>query len=360
MTPHERFLALMHFKPVDKMPLWEWGPWPSALRRWQREAIGEGKEAPQYAECENRVSVGVDMWMRPSFEVKVLQEDAETRIEQNERGIIQRVLKNPDAMSMPHHLEYPVKTRADWEAMKERFDPADPGRFPDDWRQRCEQWRRDGPVLMTQGPRSPSLFGLVREFMGPERALCAFCDEPDLIHDMMEFNTEFLLELLPRVFREAPVSAVYFWEDMCYRAGPLISPAMFRRFMLPRYKRITDLARRHGVDVCFVDSDGNTEQLIPLWIEAGIKGNYPMEVAAGMDVGKLRRQYGRELLMHGGIDKRALAQGREAIDKELARRVPVAQEGGYVPHVDHAVPHDVSYENFAYYWRRKKEMLGLA
>jgi uroporphyrinogen decarboxylase len=76
--------------------------------------------------------------------------------------------------------------------------------------------------------------------------------------------------LLPRVIGDAPLSAIFFWEDMCYRGGPLISPAMFREFMLPRYKRITELARSLGIDVIFVDSDGDVSELIPLWLESGI------------------------------------------------------------------------------------------
>jgi uroporphyrinogen decarboxylase len=262
-------------------------------------------------------------------------------------------------MSMPEHIEYPVKTRSDWEELKLRFNPDDPGRLPPDWQARCERWRADGPVIKFQGQRSPSLFGFVRELMGPERTLYAFYDEPGLVHDIMETNTEFILGVLRRVTETAPLTTVFFWEDMCYRSGPLISPKMFREFMLPRYKRITDFTRSQGIDRIFVDSDGDVSQLIPLWIEAGINGVYPMEVAAGMDVAKLRREYGQDLLMTGGIDKRVLAQGREAIDEELRRRMPVVEEGGYIPHLDHAIPHDVPYEAFVYYWKRKKEYLGI-
>ena len=110
---------------------------------------------------------------------------------------------------------------------------------------------------------------------------------------------------------------------------------------------------------CMVDSDGDVSELIPLWLEAGINGIYPMEVAAGNDLVELRREYGRDLLMTGGIDKRVLARDRRAIDDELAARIPLAEQGGYIPHIDHGIPHDVPYENFAYYWERKKELLGI-
>jgi len=359
MTPHERFLACMRFQPVDRPPLWEWGPWPSTLRRWQREALGQGAQPPQFAQCDAKVLCGVDLWMLPRYPVEVLAQDDQFVTRRTERGIVERVPKSPDQMTMPAHLEFPVKDRADWEALKRRFDAGTPGRLPPDWPQRCSRWREQQPVLIFQGPRSPSLFGFVRELMGPERALCAFHDEPGLVHDMMETYTEFVRALLPRVLAEAPLTALFFWEDMCYRAGPLISPAMFREFMLPRYRRITDLARGHGVDVIFVDSDGDVSLLIPLWLKAGINGVYPMEVAAGMDVRALRRRYGRDLLMTGGLDKRVLARNRRAIDEELAAKLPLAAQGGYIPHLDHAIPHDVPYENFAYYWARKKELLGI-
>jgi len=360
MTPHERFRACALYRPFDRVPLWEWEPWPSTLRRWQREALGEGGEPPQFAECDSKRTCAVDMWMRPRFAERVLHEDAESITKLSDRGQIIRTLKDPDATTMPQHLEYPVKTRADWEALKKRFDPCDTGRYPADWLQLCAQWRAEGCSLILTGPRSPGFFGFVRELLGPERALTAFCDEPDLIHDMMEFNAAFLAALLPRALAEAPLTAIMFWEDMCYRGGPLISPRMFREFMLPPYQRLTALARRHGVETIYVDSDGNIEQLIPLWLEAGINGMFPLEVAAGMDVAKLRRQYGRDLFCIGGIDKRVLARDRRTIDRELRRTLPLAERGGYIPHLDHAIPHDVPYANFAYYWERKKKMLGVA
>jgi len=298
--------------------------------------------------------------MLPRFEERVIREDEQSITKLTERGVVTRTLKDPDAMSMPEHIEYPVKTRADWEALKKRFDPAAPARFPADWSERCARCRREGPALILVGSRQPGFFGFVRELLGPERALTAFCDEPALVHDMMDCNAEFLVNLLPRALDEAPVTAVMFWEDMCYRGGPLISPAMFREFMLPCYRRVTEVIRKHGVDAIYVDSDGNIEQLIPLWLEGGVNGMFPMEVAAGMDVRKTRREYGRDLFLIGGIDKRVLARDRKAIDRELAAKLPLTEQGGYIPHLDHAIPHDVPYANFAYYWERKKRLLGIA
>jgi len=195
--------------------------------------------------------------------------------------------------------------------------------------------------------------------MGAEEALLLMADDPALARDIMEYRTDFMMRVMERALREVRPEWIIFWEDMAYKTASLISPAMFREFMLPRYKRLAQFGRSFGVDVAFVDTDGYVDELIPLFLKAGIRGIYPMEVNAGMDVARLRRKYGRDLLLMGGIDKRALAVGPEAIEAELARCIPVALEGGYIATVDHSLPPDISYANFQYYWRRKKELLGI-
>ena len=100
------------------------------------------------------------------------------------------------------------------------------------------------------------------------------------------------------------------------------------------------------------NSDGDITSLIPVWLEAGINVLYPFEVQAGMDVVKVRQKYGRNLRMWGGIDKRVLAIGHEAIDKELERVEPLVREGGYIPSLDHSIPPDVSYSNYLYFMER--------
>jgi len=158
-----------------------------------------------------------------------------------------------------------------------------------------------------------------------------------------------------RALREADLDYVLLWEDMAYKTGPHISPDMFRRFMMKPYKKLTGFIRDHGVDLIFVDSDGDSGPLIPLWMEGGVNGFYPIERVAGMDAVSLRKQYGRELRLMGGIDKRAMAEGPKAIDRELANVAPLLRDGGFIPWCDHHVPPDVSLEHYQYYVRRMQE-----
>jgi uroporphyrinogen decarboxylase len=129
--------------------------------------------------------------------------------------------------------------------------------------------------------------------------------------------------------------------------------------MVPRYRRIADALREHGCDVAYIDCDGNINQLVPLWLKGGINGMFPVEVAAGSDPLALREQYGKEVLLFGGVNKRALARGKEAIRRELERIFPVVQQGGWIPHVDHRVPPDVTLDDYLYYLKLKRDMLGI-
>jgi len=214
----------------------------------------------------------------------------------------------------------------------------------------------DVPISLEVG----GFYGYLREWIGSERILYMFYDDPVLIEDMMEQMLYLEIEVIKRVVKDIRVDMATFWEDMCYKAGPLISPAMVRRFMMPRYKKITDLLRSNGVDVIYLDSDGNIEQLVPLWLESGINYLWPFEVAAGNDAVALRKKYGKDLIIGGTIDKRALAKGKEAIKEEVMSKVPfLLGQGGYLPTTDHGVPPDVTFENYCYYINLMREVAGL-
>jgi len=162
------------------------------------------------------------------------------------------------------------------------------------------------------------------------------------------------------VVKDIKIDIALYWEDMCYKAGPLISPKMVRKFMMPRYKKVMELLHENGVEFIYLDSDGNIESLIPLWLECGINYMWPLEVAAGNDAVALRKTYGKDLILAGAIDKRALAKDKAAIKKEVYSKVPfLLEQGGYFPSTDHSVPPDVSLDNYQYYINTMREVAGL-
>jgi len=115
-------------------------------------------------------------------------------------------------------------------------------------------------------------------------------------------------------------------------------------------------ARKKGCALSLVDCDGNPEALIPLWLEAGVNIMFPLEVTEGVDHWAWRKKFGKELLLRGGISKEAVAAG--TIEKELERVRPLIDSGGYVPHLDHLAPPNISYKEYLAYLKAKRRIIG--
>jgi uroporphyrinogen decarboxylase len=361
MTHRERWLRTMHYQTVDHVPDVEFGYWGDTLRAWQeqglpREISDDGK-ADRYFGFAPAGGAGGDLGLRPGFESKVIGERDGHRIVRDGSGVTYEE-HTDGASSIPHYIDFPIKSRADWPEFKRRLNPNTPGRYPDDetWARWKATWAaRDYPLTVSFG----SLFGWLRNWMGFEGASMMMYDDPGLMHEMMEHLTEFFIAVQRRTLEEVAIDYGSFWEDMAFGHGPMISPKMFDEFLVPRYQRITEFAKRHGVDVFVVDCDGNINDVAGLWLKGGVNCMFPIEVAAGTDPVVLRRRWGKEMLLAGGVNKRALARGKRDIDAEIKRLEPLVAEGGFIPHVDHRVPPDVSFDNYVYYLKVKRSAFGI-
>jgi uroporphyrinogen decarboxylase len=174
---------------------------------------------------------------------------------------------------------------------------------------------------------------------------------------MLKRHIDFLIALYDDVLGQVSLDYCYVWEDMAYKNGPLVSPNHFKKHFLPCYKRLTNFLRDHGIDVVMVDCDGDVYSLLPLFLEGGANYLFPMEVAAGMDICKVRDLY-PDLVIGGGMDKQQIARGKDAIDKELEKVEYMMNQGGrWFPHVDHLVDPQISWENFLYYRKQLKAIV---
>jgi uroporphyrinogen decarboxylase len=353
MSFRRAFRAIMDFERADFLPLFEWGYWPATLERWRAEGLPAAVQPWEHFGLTWYEHSPVNMGLLPHFETGVLRDEGETYVLRQWDGVVVR--RRKDELSMPQWLEFPVKTRRDWDALAERLDPHHPARYPDDWPQRVVAWRtRDH--LLTPGCCEVGFFGWLRALMGVENLLLAYYDDPDLLHAMNRQHLDFLRTVMERELQEVDFDFAFLWEDMAYNSGPLIGPALVREFMLPYYRELLAFLRSHGIRLVLLDSDGDVTQLIPLFAEVGVDGLLPFEVAAGMDVRRVREQYPR-LRILGGLDKRVLPLGAAAIDAELEAKLPaMLARGGYLPSLDHHVPPDVSLEAFGYYVERCRDL----
>jgi uroporphyrinogen decarboxylase len=354
MNSRERFLATMYYRDRDRCPWGEMGFWPETLERWHNEGWPDDVYLNDFFGFDRlRERVNVNTNLIPGFKRQVLEETDRYIIVRRETGIIAKEFKGELSYHMPQWLDFPLKTRRDWETgINPRLNPLSPTRYPEYWNEKVNMWdQRDYPLTLRMG----SVFGWLRNWMGLEGIALALYDNPVWVQEMMDTLVDFCIKCGERALQEVDLDYILLWEDMAYKNGPLISPRMFRQFMLEPYKRLTGFIRDHGVDLIFVDSDGDAESLLPLWIEGGVNGFYPIERAAGMDPIKVRQRFGKELRLLGGIDKRAMISGPEAIDAELIHILPLLKEGGFIPWCDHHVPPDVPLDHYLYYVKRMKQ-----
>lgn len=360
MTPRERWRRVFHYQAVDRIPCYEFGYWAELYAEWHEQGlprkIVNERQLDAYFGYDRRVGVPVKLDILPPFEREVLEETDTHLIIRDTNGSIAEVNKDGSS-SIPHYLQFPIKGRRDWDAFKERLDPDTVGRVPENVLELAAQYRHsDLPVGLSIG----SLFGKLRDWMGFEAIAMMVYDDPDLIDEMVETMCVLITTTIKPLLSLFEFDYAGGWEDMAFNNGPIISPKMFRQFLVPRYKRIADLLRQHGVDVIWTDCDGNINAVIDLWLEAGYNCVFPIEVRAGTDPVALRQRFGKDILLLGGFDKMALLKGPEGILAELKRLTPVVEEGGFIPHVDHRTPAGVKLEDYRYYVREKKAMLGYA
>ncbi|HUT73723.1 MAG TPA: uroporphyrinogen decarboxylase family protein [Armatimonadota bacterium] len=364
MTHRERLLATLRFEPVDRVPDYEFGAWEQTINRWEQEGLPAGLggvwgSIQCYFHTDEKdfgPTLGINIALFPAFERKVLEEKGDHVIVQDLDGAVSEMMKPELGASIPRYLRHALETRADWELIRdERLNPDTPGRIPDDIDDRCRRTLdADYPVAANCG----SVYGLLRNWMGVENISIAIAEDPEWVAEMITHLTELKLSVYERVAGKCRLDLGWWWEDMCYKKGPLVSPRWFQQYAVPQCKRTTEFLRREcGCEFHMVDCDGNIHQLVPAWIEGGVSVMFPLE-AAHTDAYKIREQFGVRAPLRGGFDKRALAAGKEAIDREFDRLRPLLAGGGFIPHTDHLVPPDVSWEDFVYYRERKCEFIG--
>jgi len=368
MNNRQRFSATMHYQPRDRAPIADFGFWEETIPIWHDQGL-PGEVFFTYA-ANNTVNffgmdfgidnlgIGVESGLCPLFEEKVIEEHGNRIILQQNDGVL--VERDRFMGSIPRPIAHTLTDRESWKKhFAPRLNPDNPDRFPLDWDERVRRWKntQHDEILTLPGG---SLYGWLRNWMGLERLSLTIYDDPAFVEEMITTVADCILGVLEKTLSSGvQFQACGIWEDMAYKAGPLLSPRHFKKYMLPHYRRLADLCHRHGVDVIWVDCDGKIDLLLPLWLEAGINCMFPLEVGTWQaDPIKFRQEYGRDLLMMGGFNKHILAQSKSDIEQEVLRLAPLVAEGGYIGFCDHRVPPDVPFENYLYYLKKVREIWG--
>jgi len=355
MDSRSRIINTVLFNKIDRQPFNPYfGPWTETVMRWENEGLPKNSGWKTGLNFDPGIHIlDVNLGFCPSFKKETIDEKEDTWLVRTELGILQEVWKG--GSTIPKVIENPVKDRESWKKiMIERLNPDSPERFPSGWDNTARTCINNDYIIQL-GKFPYGLFGTLRDLLGVENLLIAFYDDPDLIHEIMDYLTDFWISIYEKVCAKIKIDAIHIWEDMSGKNGSLISPQMVNDFMLPNYKKISSFAHKHNIPIISLDTDGDCSQLIPLFLEGGINMLLPFEVAAGNDVIKIRKQYPK-LCIVGGIDKREIAKGPESIDRELKRIIPMFGGPGYWPALDHLIHPEISYNDYKYFvlslWQR--------
>jgi uroporphyrinogen-III decarboxylase len=363
MNQRERFVRLMQYQPVDRCPIWDFGFWEETLPAWQEQGMPRDVHPDDFFGMDMQWrGIGVGIGLSPAFESKVLEDQGDRQVILQNDGVI--VLQKKTMKTIPHYIDWTLKDRASWgKEFRPRLDPDTPGRIPDDFVQQCKanaDATRTWPLSINAG----SLFGKLRDYMGFQNIAVLVYDDPGLLEEMIRTTADLIVTVLSRALKIARDNGVTFdyagmWEDMCFNHGPIIGPKFVAKWMQPHYRRISDLLRSYGCNFVVLDCDGKIDELIPIWLDAGVNVMFPLEIGTwGADPIAYRKRFGNTMRIMGGFDKHILASSKDAITKEVHRLAPLVEEGGFIPFCDHRVPMDVCLENYLHYINMAKKVFG--
>lgn len=371
MTHRERLLAVLNYEKADRIPVVHFGFWGEALQKWVREGhitaelantCGDG--TPSDRIISEKIGFDYNYFtvafpksgMGPlsyNFEQKKVGETPDGfELWQNPYGVIEK--HRGDAGSIPAEVDHVLKNRTSWE---EHFLPRmqfSEDRIDSGYLQSLKNRDMEYPLGIYCG----SMYGTLRDFMGVEGISYLYADDEDLFAEMIQTTGDLWYNIVKAELESGVTfDFAHFWEDICFKNGPLVSPSVFREYVLPQYKRITDLVKSYGIRNVSVDCDGFIDALIPVWLDGGVNTMFPIEYGTWhASIAPWREKYGKTIRGVGGMCKHVFEQDYAAVDAEIERLKPLIALGGYIPCPDHRITPEAKWENIQYYCEKLRKI----
>lgn len=373
MNYRENVNAILHYQPFEKMPIVSFGYWGETVQKWADEGHITREEADGYcrygdnSEADRSIMkrlgfdfnwnscYGGNVGLYPAFDRKVLEQKADGgQVIRDEQGLI--VLVKSGVVSIPAEIGTTLTDRDVWEKeylprLQWEAERIDISLF--------ESLKDDSQRQLPVGLHCGSLMGYMRNLLGVEELSYLYVDDPELYEEIANTLAGLCYQSVKAILETgAKFDYAHFWEDICYKNGPLVSPDGFRQIIGPHYRKITNLLKEHGVDIVSVDCDGWIDTLLPIWLENGVNTMFPIEVGTwNASIAPWREKYGKDLRGVGGMNKTVFARDYQAVDQEVERLRPLMELGGYIPCPDHRIAPDAKFENVQYYCEKMKSLI---
>ena len=375
MNNRERILAILNYKKYDRMPLLHFGYWRETLLKWANEghiSVDQAKSWGDGNPTDDEITnlLGFDSnWARtfnpgvyldPGFEHKVIKTLPDgSRHERNGHGVT--ILVKNDTVSIPAEIEHLLVDRASWEKhYKHRFQYSESRvkRGGVNVNGKTVKAGEGGLDYLKTGERDcfygiycGSMIGHLRDIVGVVGLSYLIADDRELVDEMVETIGDLAYRCIKEALETgAKFDFAHFWEDICFKNGPLVSPRFFKTKICPQYERITSLLKEYGINIVTVDCDGKIDALVGHWLSSGVNTMFPIEVGTwDASIAPWRAQYGKELRGVGGMNKVVFSRDRAAIDAEIERLKPLMDLGGFIPCPDHRIAPDGKWDLVKYY-----------
>ncbi len=359
MTSRERALAVLNYEKYDEFPLVHFGFWSETIQKWKEEGhIKDGEDPAKKA--------GFDFeWIGnchggrtgvfPGFERKLIETlpDGSQKV-MDGNGVIQLV--KPGIRSIPAEIDHTLKDRASWEKdFKHRVQYCEErvSQGLIDKLKAIDKDKCDAPLGLHLG----SLFGYVRDWVGFEAVSYIYIDDEPLFDEIIDTLGDTTYRVAEKILNAGiKFDIAHFWEDICFKNGPLVMPEVFEEKVGKHYKKVCGLCNKHGINIISLDCDGWIDALVPIWLKNGVNTMFPIEVGTwNASIAPWREKYGKDLRGVGGMNKNVFARDKAAVDAEIERLKPLVALGGYIPCPDHRIAPDAKWENVVYYCEQMRK-----
>lgn len=375
MTNRENALAILRYQPFDKVPVVHFGFWPETVKLWADQGYVDSQLASKLdydspEEEEVARILGFDFgWgtmvngtagLFPSFEREILESYDDGRIKVRDRsGAI--VIEKPGTVSIPSEVGHTLEDRKSWTNLVEprlRWTPDRVDRRGFD--RLATLLENGGPAQGSPGDRPRglwcgSLYGSIRDMLGVENCAYLSVDDPELYKEIIDRIGYLAYTQVDATLNEAGAKGLsfdfgHYWEDICFKNGPLISPVAFAELVGPWYRKISDRLAASTIDLISLDCDGMIDSLLPVWLENGVNVMFPIEVGTWKaSIAPWREKYGKQVRGVGGMEKAVFSRDKKAVDNEIERLKALVDLGGFLPCPDHRIPPDALWDNVRYY-----------
>ncbi|MCL2664033.1 MAG: hypothetical protein FWE82_00325 [Defluviitaleaceae bacterium] len=354
LTGYERTRRMLYREPSDRIGAYEhfWGD--THKRYIEQGHIKPGENIAEHFELDIVEGGWFNLVLDMDFKHETVEETEDTVLIRDGNGAVLRRHKHHD--TTPEHVDFAIKTKADWDKVRERLLEPDERRIGFEGYRNSKKYAKEkNKFFMWSGL---SVFELMHPVCGHENLLAGMALEPEWIEDMVKIYSDQIIHSQEILFeREGLPDGMFYYEDMGFKNKPFMSPAMYNELIFPAHKRLVGFAKERGLPVV-MHSCGFVEPLLPGMVEAGIDCLNVIEVKAGMDLLRIYKNFGDRLSFMGGIDVRTLySNDRAVIDNELETKIPVVKQNyGFCLHSDHSIPETVHYETLKYFYEKAFEL----